>query len=121
MTVNNKIENNTWIRINQIFAIVMGLSAVVWLLQWHTFGLCMALATFVAAFYILKRNRWAYFAIAIICFGLLRTAMDDGHDFYAGYQSWGKLFYVVALIFALILHEKAALKKRPDDEQNIPE
>lgn len=117
----NNTNKSIWLSINTAFYIAMIVSAVFWLLQWHTFGICIAIATFVTSFYIFKRNRWAYFAIAIICFGLLRTAMDDGHDFFIGQQSWGKLFYIVGLIVALVLHEKAALKKRPENNDSIPE
>jgi len=71
--------------------------------------------------FIYKKNRWAYFAAAVWCFGLLRIAMDDGHDFHQGYQSMVKLIYVIGVVIALVLHEKVAIKTSKQNMDDIPD
>ncbi len=115
------MNKTKWHTINTIYWIILVALALVWILQLHTFGISVGIAALATAYFLYKRNRWAYFAAGVWYFGLLRIAMDDGHDFHQGLQSAGKLFYLVGVVFALILHEKVAVKKRPADTQNIPE
>lgn len=110
-----------WQKVNLVYALVLLLGAIIWVLQWHTFGISVGLVALVLAFFIYQRNRWAYFVAAVWCFGLLRIAMDDGHDFHQGYQSMVKLIYLVGVIIALVLHEKVAIKSSVKDVDNIPE
>jgi hypothetical protein len=71
----------------------------------------MGSVALVTAFFVYQKNRWAYFAAAVVDFGLFRIAMDNGHDFHQELKSIAKLFYVITIIFAFILHEKVAIKK----------
>lgn len=114
---------STWQLINTLFLGLIALGAFVWLLQLHTFGIVMGMAGLCIAYFLWKYNRWAYFAAAIWCFGLLRIAMDDGHDFYGDYGSYFKIPFVIGIVIAIILHEKVAIKnKKPSsDDKNMPE
>ena len=99
-----------WFKTNICYLAVLAVSGLLWFLQLHTFGIVVGLAALAISFFIYKKQRWAYFAAAVLCFGLLRTAMDDGHNFFQNYGSYGKLFYLIALIIPIILHEKVAKK-----------
>ena len=101
---------NSWNITNSIYACVLASAALVWLIQLHAFGISMGVAGFCITYFLFKRNRWAYFAAAIWCFGLLRIAMDDGYAFHGDYGSYVKLPYVIGIIIAIILHEKVAIK-----------
>lgn len=109
-----------WQKINTFYVGLMGLSSVFWLLQWHTFGFCISIVGAGIAFFIYQRRRWAYFFAAALFFGLLRVAMDDGYNFYQDWQSAGKLIYLVMLILAIVLHEKAAINDKPSEADDMP-
>lgn len=100
----------TWQKINFAYIGFLLASGLFWLFQWHTVGISVAIATVVIVLFLHKRNRWAYFAAAVYCFGLLRIAMDDGNNFYNDWQNYGKALYLMGLVLALILHEKVAIK-----------
>jgi|GEM_PF-5876974 len=107
----------SWENSNTVFYALLGLSGIAWVLQQHTFGITVGCVTLAIAYFLYKKERWAYFAAAVICFGLLRIAMDDGNDFYQGYQSYVKLPYVIAMVIAIVLHEKVAkLSNTPVDK-----
>jgi hypothetical protein len=110
-----------WQKINWIYLIVLALLGCVWIIQLNIFGVSVGLAALVITYFVFRKNRWAYFAAAVWYFGLLRIAMDDGNDFHQGLQSMVKLFYVVGLVIAIILHEKVAIKNQKNQAENIPE
>ncbi|ODS24705.1 hypothetical protein AB835_02205 [Candidatus Endobugula sertula] len=99
-----------WLKANMLYLSVLAVSGMVWLFQRHTFGVAVGLATVLISFFIYKKQRWAYFSAAVLCFGLLRIAMDDGYHFFQTYGSYGQLFYLIGLITSIILHEKVARK-----------
>jgi len=103
--------SNKWNITNTLFATAIVAGSIGWLLQLHTFGVTMAAAGLAISYFLFKHNRWAYFAAAIWCFGLLRIAMDDDYGFYGDYGSYFKLPFVVGIVLAIILHEKVAIKK----------
>lgn len=107
-------QHTLWQKINWIYLAVLALLGSVWLLQLNIFGVSVGLAAIVIAYFVFRKNRWAYFSAAVWYFGLLRIAMDDGNDFHQGLQSMVKLFYVAGLVVAVILHEKVALKNKSD-------
>ena len=115
------MNNSVWYKVNTVYAAATIVVGLLWLTQLHTFAIVIGLVAISIAYFLYKRPRWAYFAAAILYFGLLRTAMDDGNDFYQGLQSVGKLVSLVGVIFALILHEKVAIKSKATKTENIPE
>ena len=106
-----------WEKMNIVYLGLLTLGGIIWIGHLHTFGICMGLAAIVIAYFLYCQNRWAYFAAAVWCFGLLRIAMDDGHQFHTFYPSVLKVVYLVGLIAALVLHEKVA-KKKPASESS---
>jgi 4-hydroxybenzoate polyprenyltransferase len=110
-----------WNVTNVFFTAAIIAGSIVWLLQLHTFGITIAAAGLAISYFLFKRNRWAYFAAAIWCFGLLRIAMDDDLGFYGDYGSYVKLPYVIGIVIAIILHEKVAIKDKKDQPEDIPE
>ena len=118
-------HSTSWTITNNIFACALVLAALVWLIQFHTFGVSIGLVGFCITYFLFKRNRWAYFAAAIWFFGLLRIAMDDGYAFHGDYGSYVKLPYVFGIVLAIVLHEKVAIKSKlgkgeDGDEKNMP-
>jgi hypothetical protein len=115
---------NKWNVTNTIFATAIFAGSIVWLLQLHTFGVTIAAAGLAISYFLFKNNRWAYFAAAIWCFGLLRIAMDDDYGFYGDYGSYFKLPYVIGVVIAIMLHEKVAIKKGENGsdtpDENMP-
>ena len=110
-----------WENINLVYAVMLIAGSIAWLFQAHTFGISVGLVGLVIAAFLYQRNRWAYFAAAVWWFGLLRIAMDDGHDFHQGYQSAVKLVYLLGVILALVLHETAAIKPAKPNLDEIPD
>jgi len=113
--------SSKWNITNTVFATVIIAGSIVWLLQLHTFGITIAAAGLVISYFLFKNNRWAYFAAAIWCFGLLRIAMDDDHGFYGDYVSYVKLPCVIGVVIAIILHEKVAIKSKKRFPEDTPE
>ncbi len=114
-------RTSRWHTVNHIYIGLLTAAGLVWILQLHTFGITMGLVGVIIAYFMYQRNRWAYFAAAIWCFGLLRIAMDDDHNFHQDLQSFVKLPYLIAMVIAFVLHEKVALKQRNIESDNIPE
>ncbi|MFT5116498.1 MAG: Na+/H+ antiporter NhaC [Kiritimatiellia bacterium] len=111
-------QYSLWEKINWVYLLVLAVLGCVWLTQLNIFGVSVGLAAIAIAYFVFHNNRWAYFSAAVWYFGLLRIAMDDVNDFHQGLQSMVKLFYVVGLVIAIILHEKVAIKnkkKQPED------
>jgi hypothetical protein len=105
-------QYSIWHKINFIYLVfILGLG-IFWLARLHTFGISIGMVAVVTAYFIYQCNRWAYFVAAVLCFGLLRTAMDDGYGFHQGFQSIAKLVYIIGLVFAFILHEKVGKKNK---------
>jgi len=104
------MKSSVWLAVNTIYLALLFISGLVWIVQLNTFSSVVGLASVVFAFFLYKKQRWAYFAAAVLCFGLLRIAMDDGHNFYQGYQSFVKVPYLAGIVIAIILHEKVAKK-----------
>lgn len=113
---NTASKNTFWERVNAVYVASLVLAGLLWCAQLHTFGLSVGLAAIAIAFFIYRRQRLAYFAAAVWCFGLLRISMDDGHDFHQGYQSLFRGLYFIALIIPIILHEKVAKKAAKPSE-----
>ena len=99
-----------WSASNQLYAVIVFLAGLVWFLQVNTFGIVVGAAAMIISFFLFRQQRWAYFAAAVWSFGLLRIAMDDGNNFYQGYDAYVKLPYLIAVVVAIILHEKVAKK-----------
>ncbi len=108
----------TWQKVNTVYVAFLVLMGIVWCAQLHTFGGIAGLISIAIGYFVYQKQRWAYFSAAVLCFGLLRTAMDDGYDFHQGFQSVSKLIYFIAIIFAFILHEKVAIKKSKANDHN---
>ena len=117
--INDVKKGMFWQRINTVYAVFLVLVGLVWFIQLHTFGVSVGIAAIAIAVFIYRHQRWAYFAAAVWCFGLLRIAMDDGHDFHQGLQSWVRLPYLIGLIIPIILHEKVA-KKAVSSYDGVP-
>lgn len=112
----------SWQKVNTVYYIVLVVMGLLWLAQLHTFGIVVGLAAIAVAYFAYQRKRLSYFCAAALYFGLLRTAMDDGHDFHQGFQSYAKLFYFICVVLAFFLHEKVAIKnKKEDAEGTIPD
>lgn len=101
-----------WEKTNTVFAILLALGGLVWFFQLHTFGIALGLVGLITAFFLYRKQRWAYFVAAAWSFGLMRIAMDDGYDFHQGYQGPVKLLYVIGMIIPIVLHEKVLKKKK---------
>ncbi len=114
-------QKNTWEMINRCYAILLVVAGLTWFAQFHTVGICVGIASAVIAYFMWLKNRWAYFAAAVWCFGLLRIAMDDDYGFYGDISSYVKLPYVIGVVLAIILHEKVAIKKSVDHSKSNPE
>jgi amino acid permease len=111
-------HNPAWQKVNIAYAVFLVAMGGLWIAQLHTFGVIAGVIAIVVSYFLYQNQRWAYFTAAVLCFGLLRTAMDDGYDFHQGFQSVSKLIYVVAIVFALILHEKVAIKKTKKNNED---
>lgn len=105
-----KSVNPRWENTNKLYVFLLVAAGLVWFAQLHTFGIAVGLTACVIGYFMFQRNRWAYFAAAVWCFGLLRIAMDDDYGFYGDIGSYVKLPYVFGVVMAIILHEKVAIK-----------
>ncbi len=111
-----------WLKANVVYYIGLGLVGAAWIAQWHTFGISVGIVALVLAYFLFLKKKLAYFIAAAWCFGLLRIAMDDGYDFHQGYQSIAKLFYLLGVVFAIILHEKVAKKtSSSESKEHMPD
>lgn len=117
-----------FLTINKVFAVFLTVIALLWVAQLNTLAVAMGISALVIAWGVWQRPRWAYFAAAAWCFGMLRTAMDKDNTLHAGVLEGLKhglmVFYFVGIVLSIVLHEKVAIKPRKpadtDDVKNQP-
>lgn len=123
MTNNNTTpavseKNSAWQTVNTVYVVFLVVVGLAWIMQWHTFGFAVGVVAIAVSYFIYQRKRWAYFAAAVLYFGLFRIAMDDGYDFHQGFQSIAKLIYITVVVLAIILHEKIAIKNKKTESND---